>query len=144
MRVRLLDLFFFFFSSRRRHTRFDCDWSSDVCSSDLSTHSTWPSAGGGGHEIEPEKNTLAIRHVADDPAHRQRELLDQRRRSDGLLAPCEDRLLVNVDDLELVSPVEMLVAGRTQVLDRARRPGRQTRDEQSQDVPLVAARGFGE
>src|SRR5688572_15610415 len=25
---------FFFFSSRRRHTRFDCDWSSDVCSSD--------------------------------------------------------------------------------------------------------------
>src|SRR5688572_32736280 len=29
--------FFFFFSSRRRHTRFDCDWSSDVCSSDLAT-----------------------------------------------------------------------------------------------------------
>src|SRR2546430_3182374 len=28
-------VFFFFFSSRRRHTRFDCDWSSDVCSSDL-------------------------------------------------------------------------------------------------------------
>src|SRR2546430_12685974 len=28
---------FFFFSSRRRHTRFDCDWSSDVCSSDLTT-----------------------------------------------------------------------------------------------------------
>src|SRR2546430_4928038 len=29
------DRSFFFFSSRRRHTRFDCDWSSDVCSSDL-------------------------------------------------------------------------------------------------------------
>src|SRR5260370_27517792 len=28
---------FFFFSSRRRHTRFKCDWSSDVCSSDLAT-----------------------------------------------------------------------------------------------------------
>src|SRR5438477_1234478 len=25
----------FFFSSRRRHTRLTCDWSSDVCSSDL-------------------------------------------------------------------------------------------------------------
>src|SRR5689334_4711435 len=24
-----------FFSSRRRHTRWNCDWSSDVCSSDL-------------------------------------------------------------------------------------------------------------
>src|SRR2546430_3609392 len=31
----ILDFIFFFFSSRRRHTRFDCDWSSDVCSSDL-------------------------------------------------------------------------------------------------------------
>src|SRR5260221_2906338 len=28
-------LLFFFFSSRRRHTRSLCDWSSDVCSSDL-------------------------------------------------------------------------------------------------------------
>src|SRR5256885_8880108 len=30
---------FFFFSSRRRHTRLQGDWSSDVCSSDLSS---WP------------------------------------------------------------------------------------------------------
>src|SRR5438132_9232335 len=29
--------FFFFFSSRRRHTRSLCDWSSDVCSSDLTS-----------------------------------------------------------------------------------------------------------
>src|SRR6266478_4469304 len=39
-------MFFFFFSSRRRHTRFDCDWSSDVCSSDLAAdeavaHEAW-------------------------------------------------------------------------------------------------------
>src|SRR3989475_5157659 len=33
--LQLLYSIFFFFSSRRRHTRFDCDWSSDVCSSDL-------------------------------------------------------------------------------------------------------------
>src|SRR5437016_10690245 len=32
-------LFFFFFSSRRRHTRLVSDWSSDVCSSDLSSTS---------------------------------------------------------------------------------------------------------
>src|SRR5689334_10265022 len=31
----LLFYIFFFFSSRRRHTRWNCDWSSDVCSSDL-------------------------------------------------------------------------------------------------------------
>src|SRR2546421_9515656 len=31
----LVLFFHFFFSSRRRHTRSDRDWSSDVCSSDL-------------------------------------------------------------------------------------------------------------
>src|SRR5256886_9149899 len=37
-RLRCIDIpgrGFILFSSRRRHTRFDCDWSSDVCSSDL-------------------------------------------------------------------------------------------------------------
>src|SRR5256885_6050161 len=34
--ITLVDVFlFFFFSSRRRHTRLQGDWSSDVCSSDL-------------------------------------------------------------------------------------------------------------
>src|SRR5256885_3672771 len=31
----LYSIYFFFFSSRRRHTRLQGDWSSDVCSSDL-------------------------------------------------------------------------------------------------------------
>src|SRR5699024_11793468 len=31
----LIHMYFFFFSSRRRHTRSKRDWSSDVCSSDL-------------------------------------------------------------------------------------------------------------
>src|SRR2546421_1923332 len=33
-------ILFFFFSSRRRHTRSDRDWSSDVCSSDLGATQT--------------------------------------------------------------------------------------------------------
>src|SRR5688500_20166718 len=36
----LINDLFFFFSSRRRHTRLQCDWSSDVCSSDLSWRRT--------------------------------------------------------------------------------------------------------
>src|SRR2546430_10490402 len=42
----------FFFSSRRRHTIFDCDWSSDVCSSDLAAVARCrhgPRDGGGAH-----------------------------------------------------------------------------------------------
>src|SRR5260370_13279167 len=36
----------FFFSRRRRDTRFKCDWSSDVCSSDLSQYSCSPAEPG--------------------------------------------------------------------------------------------------
>src|SRR5204862_4953557 len=38
-----LFFFVFFFSSRRRHTRSLRDWSSDVCSSDLTSFATRPS-----------------------------------------------------------------------------------------------------
>src|SRR5579862_1778909 len=40
----MLFLHFFFFSSRRRHTRWNCDWSSDVCSSDLQCGSSMQAA----------------------------------------------------------------------------------------------------
>src|SRR5256886_17602764 len=53
----------FFFSSRRRHTRFDCDWSSDVCSSDLGEHNH-PDPDYREHfavsDIEPGEYTLAV------------------------------------------------------------------------------------
>src|SRR5688500_19926121 len=41
-------LHLFFFSSRRRHTILQGDWSSDVCSSDLSSIGMSPS---GGHQL---------------------------------------------------------------------------------------------
>src|SRR2546430_10266265 len=51
---------FFFFSSRRRHTRFDCDWSSDVCSSDLFTESLCGQLYGTGGETD-----VSFRVIAD-------------------------------------------------------------------------------
>src|SRR5688500_19358693 len=41
-----INFFFFFFSSRRRHTRLQGDWSSDVCSSDLTRDSVGGAASG--------------------------------------------------------------------------------------------------
>src|SRR5260370_10979595 len=43
---------FFFFSSRRRHTRFKCDWSSDVCSSDLELEDADGLIAEGGHRAK--------------------------------------------------------------------------------------------
>src|SRR6266480_308907 len=45
--MRILIFCFFFFSSRRRHTRLTCDWSSDVCSSDLARAAGHRAAGRG-------------------------------------------------------------------------------------------------
>src|SRR5688572_33340891 len=59
----------FFFSSRRRHTRFDCDWSSDVCSSDLE------------HEVDP----VPCPQDAQEPEHggdRGAEIPEQAGRSE--------------------------------------------------------------
>src|SRR5207249_8185300 len=46
----------FFFSSRRRHTRSKRDWSSDVCSSDLSAHP---------EQLPVEQRTPIVRHPSD-------------------------------------------------------------------------------
>src|SRR2546430_7553397 len=61
-------LFSFFFSSRRRHTRFDCDWSSDVCSSDLVVPSLF-------QDLEPLTNR-APPPTSRDPPEREARLLD--------------------------------------------------------------------
>src|SRR2546430_15179288 len=45
--------YYFFFSSRRRHTRFDCDWSSDVCSSDLGSNKHYSEKGMSGLAYTP-------------------------------------------------------------------------------------------
>src|SRR3989440_3375231 len=56
---------FFFFSSRRRHTRSDRDWSSDVCSSDLKPSSAAKGNDGIGTANGPEHAGL-FEAAADD------------------------------------------------------------------------------
>src|SRR5688572_26987988 len=51
---------YFVFSSRRRHTRFDCDWSSDVCSSDLETVVIGNTIGGGSLPANPPGSQAAV------------------------------------------------------------------------------------
>src|SRR6201996_7456529 len=55
-------MFFFFFSSRRRHTRFDCDWSSDVCSSDLAEEGDGATPPGAESELDEDdmENSLSL------------------------------------------------------------------------------------
>src|SRR5256886_12776626 len=69
---------FFFFSSRRRHTIFDCDWSSDVCSSDLELLRE-PQ---GGLDVAPPVGIGDERHPSVE--HRQQGVQVPRRRRQRL------------------------------------------------------------
>src|SRR5256886_1114152 len=61
----------FCFSSRRRHTIFDCDWSSDVCSSDL---------GAKARRVDAVHGARAAHHLlALEPVGGARVLLDRQR-----------------------------------------------------------------
>src|SRR5688572_32533961 len=77
-------LLLFFFSSRRRHTRFDCDWSSDVCSSDLLRLSIVFGGAPAGADpaalLEPVQRGI------------ERALADRQRVAGGLLDPAGHRV----------------------------------------------------
>src|SRR5438477_12280393 len=68
----------FFFSSRRRHTRLTCDWSSDVCSSDLGSTRGQGEPDGQGQPRDADPLAEALRG-ADPPRLRQIRQADPKR-----------------------------------------------------------------
>src|SRR5690606_40454889 len=60
----------FLFSSRRRHTRFSRDWSSDVCSSDLTTNVTQ-------YHFEITAPDNSVQTISTSASHFQLTDLDQ-------------------------------------------------------------------
>src|SRR3712207_7405013 len=67
-------LYIFFFSSRRRHTRYWRDWSSDVCSSDLT-----PPVAGGRSRVRPLSAHRGVAKSDGGPAPARRRSLQRAR-----------------------------------------------------------------
>ena len=67
---------------------------------------------------------------------RQRKLLDQRRRRDDLLAFRQCRLLIDVNDFEVVPPFEMFLTDRPDIFDRAGRTRRHAGHVEAEHVSL--------
>src|SRR5690242_21463350 len=101
-----LVFYFFFFSSRRRHTRLTCDWSSDVCSSDLDdllrrVPADPPGGGRGGAARRRERvRPVPPDQGADDPGRGVgRRAVVRHRRAPGLQigrASCRERVWMSV------------------------------------------------
>src|SRR5690606_41180701 len=85
----------FFFSSRRRHTRFSRDWSSDVCSSDLSPPRSRGDTGAGAAE-RPARQRRA------SPASARAEWASRCRWQIGR-ASCRERAYIAEDDATLIN-----------------------------------------
>src|SRR5689334_23394132 len=98
-------LYLFFFSSRRRHTRCNCDWSSDVCSSDL--HPFPPASGNedigrigigqGGLLVTPLQMAMVAAAVANGGALMKPHFTDKVVDQDGRTVKTIDRKRVVMD-----------------------------------------------
>src|SRR5256886_7342899 len=108
---------FFFFSSRRRHTRFDCDWSSDVCSSDLLSMTVF--------DVDPDYDESLgawLRQQSREPGFAIMERLH--RRKDGTTFPVEVNLRKVRLDREYVVAVSRDITARKRSEERLREFGR--------------------
>src|SRR5260370_18447161 len=87
----------FFFSSRRRHTRFKCDWSSDVCSSDLLTRTKAPCeeerAAASSLAFDPDATAHHLHQPGADCKTKPGAAMFARSRSVGLAEGLEDERL---------------------------------------------------
>src|SRR4051794_2233765 len=71
-----------------------------------------------GAEVEADQHALGVRQIADDLTQRFGELPDQGRDRQDLVVSSQARVLEQVDDVDVVSPGEVLLAKLVQVANR--------------------------
>src|SRR5512145_639314 len=95
------------------------------------------------HEIEPYQHTLPIGKVTHETPQRRWNRLDEGRRRDNLLAFSESRLLVDVNHLELIAPLEVPFTNPLQIGDRSTGLGSTSHDIEPEDISLLRASSDG-
>ena len=69
-------------------------------------------------QVQSEEHFVQVRHVADEPLQREREPLDERGHRHNLLVSGQIRMLVDVDDFQVVPALQVLLAHPLEILDR--------------------------
>src|SRR6266516_223174 len=104
---------FFFFSSRRRHTRSYDDWSSDVCSSDLSRETGNRASNCRGRGIAEARRSAAI-GCRPDPGRRDARVAPEVSRARGADRAC-------VEQMEMRYPLRYPLTEKPAIARRPRR-----------------------
>src|SRR5437870_4642548 len=90
-----------------------------------------------GSDGQSDENTLGVREVSDDLAHGLGQTADQRRHGEDLI-PCRElRVLDQVDDLDPVSPGQMLLADSLEIGECGDRSWCLPRDVEAQNLGLA-------
>src|SRR5256885_3433027 len=99
-------MLFFFFSSRRRHTRLQGDWSSDVCSSDLDDLATAEPLAARLDELNQERRSIEAR-MQQVALSAVRSLARSEEHTSELQSPCNlvCRLLLEKKKMVLTLPL---------------------------------------
>src|SRR6185437_13489984 len=92
----------------------------------------WPSSFGR-PQLQPEQHPFDSREIADEPSQRRRKHADERGRGDDLLVLGQGGHLVDVDDLQHVTALQLLFTKRSYPLDGARRGRRGAGDVKTQE-----------
>src|SRR2546426_6612573 len=106
--MQVVHRWFFFFSSRRRHTRLQGDWSSDVCSSDLATSG----------RLESARPNIAMLDVPAGVPVITRDQVEHAKPDPDLFLAAAERLGVQIGDSVVVgdSVWDLLAARRARAL----------------------------
>src|ERR1044071_3149528 len=84
-------------------------------------------------EIHADENALGIGKIADEAAQRQRQLLDESRRGKNLLASRKRRVLIDVNDFQVVAAIEVTLADLADIGHGAGRRRRRAGDVKTQN-----------
>src|ERR1022692_3404587 len=94
-------------------------------------------------QVQSEEHFFKVRQVANDPSQREREQFNERGHRHNLLVPGQIRLLVNVDDFQVIPILQVLLTNPLDILYSQRRFQGGSAYVQTQDVLFLARIGAG-
>jgi hypothetical protein len=94
-------------------------------------------------QVQSEEYFFQVRQVPNEPSQREREPFNERGHRHNLFVSGQIRLLVNVDDFQVIPTIQVLLTNLLDILYSQRRFQRGSAYVQTQDVLCLERMGAG-